>query len=39
MVFVGEGTRLVVAFRSGRLASWRVPDGALLWSRLDGDPN
>jgi hypothetical protein len=39
MVFVENGTRLVVAWRSGRLASWRVEDGALLWSRLDGDPN
>jgi WD40 repeat protein len=39
MAFVAQDSRLVVAWRSGRLAAWRVEDGTLLFSRLDGDPN
>ena len=39
MAFVAQDSRLVVAWRSGRLAAWRVEDGTLLFSRLNDDPN
>ena len=37
LAFTQKDARLVVAWRSGRLATWRLTDGALVWSRLDHD--